>query len=464
MLHAILILMSDSRIYKRQLQFLVVIAAFFVASSLWRKFRAQNHHYWRRFQRLVDVVCSPYRLLAQAADTFSTVLEDTQAFLKTDTDELPRFLTQSIKAVSSAEMHEALLGYMRTFASIESSGPSFVDKVIEACLSNRGQNLILQCVSRGVSDFVEIVADRCMVPVSNQPSTLDGLLHWLGTPVGQLVTKNSISTFVRHGMEVYCDKTTGGNVYDDLLVTMSKAEHLRTMQALTKTFCNAAISATFKRRGREDVHPLAPRRIVRAPHEDDDDDDLEEERIPLSMKDDRENIAVLHNIPTAKSRHAASNGSMTVPQVNPFTEQVIILSKVPEWHTFAQGCSRAACSGAAEGVVNALSSCQSGVSNSTGVGIRRSTPSQKPCELPIHCMEHATSSNSVSLNSYGSVFEPQPAQHEPSSSEPQYACLNDVSTTTLPAYRQANVNRKGGGEGGGGRSVSRFRGTDEYDE
>jgi len=334
-----------SPLWRRRHQIALLLAAAAALHVAWR-YRARRPQ-WPLLQRLAATLSSAHRALALASDIGALLLADAHSYLSADADELPRSFKQCLKLLASAPVHEALASVGRSLlANQGTSGPGVVDKLIEASLSPRGQSLITLCVSRGCSDVAGALADRLCSEderAAAQPAALDRVLGWLATPAGRALVDTAVTAFVSRGVAVYCDKTAGANTYDDLFASLTKAEHLRTLQALTQTFCSTSVLAAF---GREAAPPLTPRPAD------------ERNRIPFSMHDDRDNIVILAAgktptpIATPPPAPPDSGGGGGWQAAG---EQLIRFSKLPEMRSLMSECSHAGCAGVVEGAVAAAS-------------------------------------------------------------------------------------------------------------
>ncbi len=137
----------------------------------------------------------------------------------------------------------------------QSQGLGALDKVLAALLSERGHSLVSLAVSMGANNMVRAycetthrlaVEDRGLAPEAQPLDATDRMLDFLSTPRGQRLAVMAVASFVSNGMRVYMDKSMEVNVYEDLLSSMAKPQHLEAIKACIAVFARDFVSAYMR--------------------------------------------------------------------------------------------------------------------------------------------------------------------------------------------------------------------------
>lgn len=227
--------------------------------------------------------------LLAGADVSAVLLHDLRQFLQSDSNELPTSLRQLAKLAQSQEVARAaasltsaaLRGAQSSQAS--PSGPTseagaqpmpdLLERILAALTSERGHSLVGLAVSvacrsgveallegwarapespggvGGVHLHVESLAGHFGHSLAEQRAASAGwlqtLLDWAGSPGGERVVLNAISTFVRQGTQVYMQSFGDANMWDDILAAAGNPRHRHATEQLTRVFVNEAICSWF---------------------------------------------------------------------------------------------------------------------------------------------------------------------------------------------------------------------------
>ena len=198
-----------------------------------RKFRDSL---WSQYQAYCRVVSS----IDSAAGLTSVVLKDLEAFLSSDSDEIPRSVRQLMKLTSTHEFQQAVThaseavttGVLQAVTSHESKGPGVIEVILNKVLSDQGRLFASTVTSKAVKTLVQTVIDRLEQasfiahPHPAASLRVNGrkesewehmLLNFLTNERFMAFTTDCVASFTEAAVGTYLDKTKNVNVYHDIL-------------------------------------------------------------------------------------------------------------------------------------------------------------------------------------------------------------------------------------------------------
>lgn len=216
--------------------------------------------------------------LATGADVASALLRDLQAFLASDSNELPPSLRQLARLLQSQEatataaataaavytgISGAVAGASRNGNSgkdgtadgqqAQRGGGDAFDRVLAAVLSDRGQSLVGLAVSMGakgmVAAYVEASARAAAAAADAgrppRPDPADRALDFLSTSRGQQLAVLAVAAAAGSGTRAYMETTLGVNLYEDLFESMAKPRHLDAVKQCMGSFARELVGAAL---------------------------------------------------------------------------------------------------------------------------------------------------------------------------------------------------------------------------
>lgn len=135
----------------------------------------------------------------------------------------------------------------------DSSGQGAVDKVLAALLSDRGHSLVSVAVSLGARNLVGGLVEG-MARVQDQqraggplpPGVVDKILDFCATQRGQQLAVAAITAFVTNGVRVYMDSTLDINFYEDIFSSMARPAHLEAVKQCVGMFAREAVGTAMQ--------------------------------------------------------------------------------------------------------------------------------------------------------------------------------------------------------------------------
>jgi hypothetical protein len=187
---------------------------------------------------------------ANLSGTASVLAADLQAFLASDADELPRSLRQLNKLLQSPELQATVTATATSLAQAvqtsvvpaagcgssrgldDSAAPSALQTVLDALLSDRGHSLVGMAVGLATKnattafcDFLERMQHALQPGISvaepSNNSSLGTLVNVLGSEQGERLVSLVITKSIRTAVHTYVDATTGYNVYQDMVASIT---------------------------------------------------------------------------------------------------------------------------------------------------------------------------------------------------------------------------------------------------
>lgn len=233
-------------------RWLCVIAGLLAVYLAWRRWHGNRSPYAAlsrrgRLSQLYDIAKHVSDIVSVTSEVGALLVRDAQRFLTSDAEEVPRSMKQGLKLLTSVETLCAV-SKLAGSAFPSSSGPSALDKVIQATLSDKGQNLVSLVVAASSARMADAFSNALMEASCRQsdmrgPSSLEIALNWLSSQDGQRLLSGCMTAFVSEGMRVYCDKTAGLNTYEDFFQAASRPEHLKVLRTVTESMCKACVDS-----------------------------------------------------------------------------------------------------------------------------------------------------------------------------------------------------------------------------
>lgn len=184
------------------------------------------------------------------ASTLRLLTQDLSDYVHArSTDECPESIKRLFKLGSSPECIDAMSRVVDGLAARTAGQPSMMDSLIEAALSDRGQNLVGIVVGMSTTKAVQAIAQAVAqrrVSTAQPATEHHAVLAWLSSPAAQSLVCRSIATFVSTGVATYCDKTAGDDVYGEMMHALAKPRHLEAVRSLASTVCHTSITAAVQ--------------------------------------------------------------------------------------------------------------------------------------------------------------------------------------------------------------------------
>lgn len=213
--------------------------------------------------RLRTTLSNYAQAVAASSSACATLASDLHAFLTSDVDEVPRSLRQLAKLVQSEEVQSSLRTCTNTVVQgatsalpSTSGGPSALDSILEAVLSERGRSLVGLAVGVATKNATSTLCEfmqRMQEQQQQQRSTassLDMAVQVLSSENGEKLLSLLITRSIRTTISAYVDATSGYNMYDDMVHSITKQEHrdavTEVMTRVTAAFCREVATAYRK--------------------------------------------------------------------------------------------------------------------------------------------------------------------------------------------------------------------------
>lgn len=241
-----------------------------VALVVYRRYHPELQARWQVWGAINDTLDSWRRL----AGVSKAVLKDASEYIEGTTaqEELPQTLQRLGDLASSPQAVNAAAKIISRVLH-NSHGPSFLDKVLEVAVTERGQELIGATTTKAVHAFFSAYQGTSRRSSSNEnvsesrfSEVVDKTLAWAATPAGQPAAACIIAAFMASIAEKYLDRraTTrsdaeGLHTFEKFMETVSKPDHLKVAQKLVATFASASVNSVLKssRKSASRAHPLS---------------------------------------------------------------------------------------------------------------------------------------------------------------------------------------------------------------
>lgn len=192
-----------------------------------------------------SAACNFIQSAKHVSDVTLELSRDTKAYLAGAADAPPRGIVRAVELLSSEPVLSRLQAAAQRAAS---AGPSVVQSVLDASLSERGQSLLALVASVSTARAVQALTAWLDAQPRGAGSAADSqpvqqLTAWLARPEAQALVSRCITDFVSAGTATYCEATIHINPYEQMLEAAARPEHLRVLRALTATACSSSVQA-----------------------------------------------------------------------------------------------------------------------------------------------------------------------------------------------------------------------------
>lgn len=227
-----------------------------------------------QLQRLLATVSHCSSAATNLAETASLVSSDLRAFLTSDAQEMPQSLRQLTRLLRAPELQEALSAAVASCVrgversgvlpvastSGATAGPGLTETVLEALLSERGRGLVGVAVGvaarNATTTVCEFMERRLDAASAQQGSSSGGLgsikdiMDMFSSEQGERLVSLLITKSIRTAISTYVESTSGYNMYDDMLASISKQDNrdavTDVMTRITAAFCRELAAAYRK--------------------------------------------------------------------------------------------------------------------------------------------------------------------------------------------------------------------------
>jgi hypothetical protein len=262
--------MPDRSWYYRHRHALLGVAA--AAAGGYTAYKVYSSSTNGTLRKINDALANYSKGSLAASSTFAAVLTDLNTYLQSDKDEVPQSVKQLAKLFQAKEVQDSLKTGVTTLVSgvteqlaatstkdeDSARGPSALDKIIEAVLSERGRSLVGLAISvasrNSTAIFCEALqniykqaaeAPSSSSASSSQSTAMVEILNFMSSDQGERLLSVVIGNFVRNAVGVYVDKTANINYYNDLFSSLAEPAHKQAltevMSAVTAVFCKELV-------------------------------------------------------------------------------------------------------------------------------------------------------------------------------------------------------------------------------
>lgn len=234
--------------------FAVAVAAASTGLLVHRR-KARNVQHWDSWQ----AICNFIAAFKQVSDVAVDVSHGAHEYITGQSADIPHSLMRSLELASSQPVARAI----RRLAGQDGASPprpGILDTVLQAAMTERGQNLLALVVSVSTTRFMAALTATYEPSAPGSPTFLARLISWSETPGGHALIVRVVNEFVATGTAVYCTQTADMNPYDLMLKAAAKPEHLVVLKSLTSAFCYATVHAIKSSPPvRADVQQMSPK-------------------------------------------------------------------------------------------------------------------------------------------------------------------------------------------------------------
>lgn len=265
------------------------------------------------------------------ASTLRLLTQDLSEFVHArGAEDCPDSIKRVLTLVSSPECIGALSRVLDGLTARTTEQPAVIDKILEAALSDRGQNLVGIAVGMSTTKAVQALCQA--VPQVRANSHGHGqaehhsVLAWLSTPAAQTLVRRCVATFASTGVATYCDKTAGEDVYGDMMQALAKPSHLEAVQSLASTVCHTSVTAAAQSMRR-------PAAVSNGEN---------------GAAKKQAHLGPRQGLPGTGEGHAAIPQHVGQPMRRAWTEEFIHVCSSPDVRQTVADAARASCAGAVE--------------------------------------------------------------------------------------------------------------------
>lgn len=224
-------------------------------------YKAYQRNVYQNSMRYLESIRSSLNKYKSAVDKggdiVQTVLTDLYEYVLKDENDVPLSVQRLARLLQSEEVTTATRSTVRAavegFAAQGSKysredahgGSSALDKVLEALLSEKGQNLVSVALGMAAKNVVSsyIQAQETGNEHERKQGSVDTLFSFLSHPRGQELAVRCIAACANSAMKAYMEQTIDINYYDQLFSTMVKPNHIDMVKECISISIQAAVSA-----------------------------------------------------------------------------------------------------------------------------------------------------------------------------------------------------------------------------
>ncbi|XP_062214463.1 protein PHLOEM PROTEIN 2-LIKE A10-like [Phragmites australis] len=210
----------------------------------------------RRLVRLAAAVAAFADAAASSADAAALVASDLADFVRSDSDELPRSVTQLAKLAASPEvsatvsaLSEAVTAGILRGVGSSNSGPgsggsvALSDRLVDKLFSDSGERLA-SAVAGSFARHLVLAFYSVPSPPGEASSTM--WVNVVATGRCRKAISNWVEVFVGTAVREFIDKTIHINTYEQLFEGLTNPKHDAKVKGLLVSVCNGAVETLVK--------------------------------------------------------------------------------------------------------------------------------------------------------------------------------------------------------------------------
>lgn len=218
-------------------------------------------YFAKKRARLVKVLTafeSVADAISDSAEMIGVVSKEFNAFLQSDSDEIPNSLNQISKIATSEEFSGSVVGVTaaltagisRGYSQSQSEETMKIEK--DTGVSHRVMDKLLSSAGSGFASVIVGSFARNLVMAffaSDENPEKRSYFEWINVACSDKskeVVGDCIQVFVSTAVAVYLDKTMDINVYDDFFAGLTNPKHEKSVRGLLVSVCNNAIDTLVK--------------------------------------------------------------------------------------------------------------------------------------------------------------------------------------------------------------------------
>lgn len=217
------------------------------AVAAYLAYKAYTSESARKLAKLQNTLANFGEAFGSLSASAALVANDLNTFLNSDAEDLPRSIKQLNKLLQSQDVQDTIttaatsvakgVSHATASTSGADAGPSMLDKVLEAVLSDRGRSLVGMAVGLATKNITTTFCDYLERRQQQHMGDMDHMEHGAGSgpspafsavisllasDQGERIMSLLITKSIRTAVSTYVDATMSHNFYEDMMVSISK--------------------------------------------------------------------------------------------------------------------------------------------------------------------------------------------------------------------------------------------------